>query len=436
MARNRSETEKKEVKRRWRIPPPVLRGPEAPGPEGLTVLDEFENELGVLLWKQLRSVLLWADVPGAERGDLFNEQIGSTRQADILAIVPDELPELREPMEDLLALLNDPVHVEPERIGLACNRIATWAEGEGAPRTALEFLQAASLACPANPRFALSVMRAARDLAQYPRAEAWFHRAVGLARQCRDWDSYIRAYLAHGTMMLRKGALPAARRSFLKGYRRATRQGLKEVRAMAVHDLFVVEYHLGNQEDGDKYAAKAIALYGPDHERFVRLSHDIAFVWLMEGAYENAMEILLHLLPKLPDKAQATVNGTLARAAAGAGRADIFEEARARLRAFPQDVGLAEAWVEVARGALILGRHDEAREAAVKAEALARRRMEGQIRFMAESVLEAISAEERASEHLQETPKAPSSRSRDELTRKIVTGLEEGRTPVTSPAGW
>ena len=417
--------EEQDVKRRWRIPPPVLRGPEAPGPEGLAVLEEMRSELGLLLWKTLRSILLWGDVSPAERKDLFPPELVNRRQAEILAILPDERHELRAPLEELLSILSSPAKADPERIGLACTRIASWTEGEGHANTALEFLQAAAVSCPANPRFALSVMRTSRDLAHYPRAEAWFHRVVGLARQCRDWDTYIRAYIAHGTMMLRKGALPAARRSFLKAYRRATRQGLKEVRTMALHDLFVVEYHLGNEEEGDQYAAQAVDLYGPDHERFPRIAHDIAFVWLMKGAYQNAMEVLSGVLPRLPDSAQATVNGTLARAAAGAGNAEMFENARRRLQTSPDNVGLAEAWVEVARGALILGRLEEAREAAMKAESLARRRLEGQVRFMAESVLDAINAEEKAAIHLRELPAAPRSASRDQLTVQIVSGLRE-----------
>ncbi|TVP54097.1 MAG: hypothetical protein EA351_13910 [Gemmatimonadales bacterium] len=401
------------------------------GPEGLAVLEELRSDLGLLLWKQLRSVLLWADVSPSERVGLFPEELAPRRQAEVLAVLPEEDHDLRGPLEELLEVIVRPDRADPERMGLACSRVATWAESEGAQNTALEFLQAAAVACPANPRFALAVMKTSRDLAQYPRAEAWFHRVVGLSRQCRDWETYIRAYIAHGTMMLRKGALPAARRSFLKAYRRAARQGLKDVRAMALHDLFVVEYHLGNEEKGDEYAAEAVALYGPEHERFPRIAHDIAFVWLMKGAYENAMKVLESVLPRLPDSAQATVNGTLARAAAGAGTPEVFESARKRLRAFPEHAGLAEAWVEVARGALILGRHEEAREAAVKAESLARRRLEGQVRFMAESVLDAVNAEEKAAIHLRELPAAARSPSRDELEVQIVTGLRESMPTVS-----
>lgn len=411
------------VKRVWRIPPPVLRGAESPGPEGLQVLEEFRSELGMELWKHLRSVLLWSDMSPSDRKALFPAGLAETRQAELLSLLPDEEHELRHPFEELIRMIAEPTRAEPERIGLACSRIAAWAEAEGGGRTALEFLQAGAVACPQNPRFALAVMRQARDLAQYPRAEAWFHRTVGIARQSRDWESYIRAYLAHGTMMLRKGALPAARRSFLKAYRRTVRQGIKQLRALALHDLFVVEYQMGNEEKGDEYAAQAVDAYGKDHERFPRLAHDIAFIWLMKGAYRNAMEVLGAVLPRLPDSAQPTVNGSLARAAAGAGIVEVYESARERLGHYPQDVGLAEAWVEVARGALMLGRMDEARQAASHAESLARRRLEGQVRFMAESVLEAIDAEEKAASYLRETPAAPNSDSRDEISHTIVEGL-------------
>jgi tetratricopeptide (TPR) repeat protein len=422
-----SRTRKPKVKRRWRIPPPVLRDPESPGPEGLTVLDDFKNELGSLLWRQLRSVLLWADVAAPDRKGLFFEDAPARRQAEILSVLPHDGHALRGPLEDLLELLDAPETVEAERIGLACTRIAAWAEGEGAPRTALEFLQAASLSCPANPRFALAVLRAARDLTQYSRAEAWFHRVVGLARQCRDWDTYVRAYIAHGTLMLRKGALPAARRSFLKALRRSTRQGLRETRAMALHDLFVVEYYMGNDEQGDAYASEAVETYGSGHERFPQLAHDIAFVWLMKGAYTNAMGVLREVIPRLPEQTRPVGFGSLARAAAGAGSDDVFREAREELSRYAEGQGVAEAWVEVARGALILGWISDAREAALQAETLARRRMEGQVRFMAESVLESIDAEERAAAYTRETPPAPRSGARDQLTSRVIAGL---RTPT------
>lgn len=419
----------KTTKRRWRIPPPLLRDAEAPGPEGLYVLEEFPSELGMVIWKSLRSVLLWAQVEPRSRGELFTENAAERRQAEILASVSEKETELRESLEGLLAILSDPAGADPEAVALSCTRLSAWAETKRSSRTALEFMQAASLACPANPRFALAVARGARDLAHYARAEAWFYRTVGLSRQVKDWETYIRAYLAHGKMLLRRGALPAAQRSFVKARRRATRQGLRAFEAMSYHEIFVLEIAMGNYRKALVYAERAAKAYGNRHEDFPILAHDVAYYWMQQGNYEHALPVFGEVLDKVPRLHRPTVLGSVARASAGVGDREGFRWAVAELEKAEPGPGVAESWVEVARGAVILGDHEDAGKAARYAEGLARERKEGQVRFMAESVIETAEADARAVTARKarlEEGMAEDRERHDELARKLLRTLKTG----------
>ena len=264
-------------KRRWRIPPPSIQDGDSPGPEGLSVLGEIQGELGAVLWKSLRSVLLWAGTESAYRRKLFDPPAADRRQQEILATVPEQASGLREALEDLLPALAKPDRADPNLVGAACERVAAWAETRQAPLTQLEYLQAAAACRPSDAGLALAVGGVARDLTHYARAEAWFYRAIGLARQAGEWRAYVMAYMKHGIMMLRRGALPAARRSFLKALRCSRRQGIRDGEARALHNLSNLEYRAGKPEKAIEYAARAIERYGPQHERLPRLVHDVVF---------------------------------------------------------------------------------------------------------------------------------------------------------------
>jgi tetratricopeptide (TPR) repeat protein len=312
--------------------------------------------------------------------------------------------------------------VDAEFVGRTCQRIASWAEGTNAPRTRLEFLQAAALACPSEPSYALAVGRAARDLTHYSRAEAWYQRALGLSRQVGEWEVYVRAYLSHGNMMLRRGAVPAARRSFLKGLRRSRRQGLRGVEGEALHDLCVLEWRAANRGLALDYGEQAVRVQGPQHPGLPRLAHDIAYLWLEEGQYAHALPVFMATLGKL---------GSIGRAAAGAGDVSGYEWARRRLLDAPPGPGVAESWVDLALAAARLARTDEVEEAARLAESIARARKEGQMRLMAESIL--------ADVHRQAASQPSAVVAEDErsnrLARDLLRTLQLVPVSSQSPAG-
>ncbi len=416
------------LKRHWRVPPPLLRDAQAPGPEGLNVIRELSSQLGATLWKSLRSVLLWARVSPQERKGLFPPEAHDRRVAGILSLEAE--PELEEPLLTLSEVLSKPDEADPEAVGLACSRVGRWADREGHPLTAVEFYQAAALTCPADARHALQVGRAVRDRAQYSRAEAWLQRAVGLGRQARDWDTYIRAYIALGKMMRQRGTYPAARRNLLKALRRATRQGLRNVEGMALHDLFVLEDECGNEAEARKYAAGAVRAYGQGHRLLPALAHDVAYFWLQRGYYDQALPVFFQVLPRVSGTHRTVALGSLARAAGASGDEQSHDWAGSLLFEAEEGPGLAEAWVEAARGAVALERWDDARIAAGRAEALARRRGEEKVRYLAEGVLQSVDSEERARQHRQQRPhpKEADEETR-ELARALVSTLQASPVP-------
>ncbi|TVR64021.1 MAG: hypothetical protein EA422_07735 [Gemmatimonadales bacterium] len=420
MLNGRSDTG---VKRRWRIPPPILRDAKAPGPEGLAVLEEFRSELGGVLWKSLRSVLLWAQARPSERKSLFAPDAAKRRALDLLALALEE-DDVREPLEMLTEVLAIPARVDPELVGLACRRLAGWAEGADAPLTSLEFLQAAALACPANAHFALAVGRATRDLAQYSRSESWLQRSVGLARQAGDWETYIRAYLGHGKMMLRRGVLPAARRSYVKALRRSVRQGLQELEAMTLQDLFILEDKAGNVTRAVTYATRAVATFPTRHRNLPHLAHDIAVFWMQRGDVEHAFPVLRETVDRVQERYRGIAIGSLARAGGHLGDEAAFDWAVGELERWWDGPGIADAWAEVARGAVAMARFDDARDFAQRAETMARHRGESLVRFEAEALIQSIQAEQAALESRSSDRPSSAQPETDQLARELLKSLQ------------
>jgi hypothetical protein len=114
----------------------------------------------------------------------------------------------------------------------------------------------------------------------------------------------------------------------------------------------------------------------------------------------------------------------------------VFEWARGEIVKYGPGPGIAEAWVDVARGALALSFYDDARQAAGLAEATARARKEGRIIFLAESVMEQIQAERKAAESLaaSRTERAES-RENDVLARELLRSLQHYSPPQEEAAG-
>ncbi|MDP9349296.1 MAG: hypothetical protein M3P24_09190, partial [Gemmatimonadota bacterium] len=353
MKQPRPAAKQKRQRRRWRwhIPPAILQGEEKL--EGMELLDELQasrtvevdRETGLVLWQSLRDVTLWASFdtmgqPGAQdaadedtgkqkpmrdyrptvadRAGLFSSTAAERRNASLARIDP-ELG-ITDPLRVLAGLLEDPLGTPQEVVTGACGEISHWAEEHELMATALAFGQAAALASPRNPVTGLRVGKLARKKGENARAETWFRRTVGLARQAKDWASYAEAFLWLGNLYVQRGSFPVARHLFIRSARAAKRHSLRNVHAGALHDLLVVAVLTGNIQEAASLARAAFDTYGTEHPRLPALAHDIAYFWMRLGQFEPALAVVEVLLPEMRTAAsRMVVLGSIARAAGGVG---------------------------------------------------------------------------------------------------------------------
>jgi len=418
--RQRKSSHQQRGARRWRIPPPLRGAGGGDGPEGLVILQEIKGPVGTLLWTTLRSVNAWIETSPSDRNALFPKRAADWQAVDILTAGPQR--ELESALQDLAALLRPGSRTEPEMVGQAATRVARWAEYNGYRSTSAAYFDAAANACLGNPGYSLAAGRSARDNARYPQAEAWFQRAIGVARQEGNWLVYADAYLAYGTMMRRRGNMPSARKHFERALRRGTRISERLIEAKALHHLFAVEFECENFDRAEKLAVSALRAYPENHFDLPRLAHDVAYFWVTRGDYASALEVFRAIEPLIPAKGQPTVAGGIALAAAGCGDVGSFESARRKLSKLPVLAGTSEAWLEVSRGAVHLGRSEVAASAARTAISIATERKEHKIVFLAEEQLERV--QEDFKTDLQPSATLSFDRDREHFVDEIVGALQ------------
>lgn len=206
------------------IPPPLLD-------DGRTAdfapLEEFSGNVAILLWRTLRSITLWTHTDPDEHQHLSNPAAYRDRRDQIQAAEIDTaiMPALLTAAE----LLNPTSDYSPERLADACVQIAAWATAADAPRTALEYGQAAALAEPRDARLALGVARAAARANQAPRAESWCEQAIARARTHQDWHAYALAQVERAAL-LRERSPSASEQSIRRARRAIDRYALHDAR--------------------------------------------------------------------------------------------------------------------------------------------------------------------------------------------------------------
>jgi tetratricopeptide (TPR) repeat protein len=378
-----STTKDEDDGRRWHIPPPVLGLTGFTGPEGAVILEEVEGPLGVLLWRTFRNVATWSATPAAARA-----QLAVDGDASVLEAINDAVPpaELAGPL-NVLAAIRTATQPKEAAVGSAVQAVGRWATSAGHGRAGAELHQLAASVCPSDPDAALLAGRATRRIADYSRSEIWLQRAIDLARRAEDWRTYADGFLELGTMMRRRGNLPAARRHFKRAYRRALRAGLHDLRAQAAHDLFVTYTELSRREDAEHWALEALRTYPRGDANIPRVAFDLAFLWLADGQHEEALRVFTTVEPLVSGAGNAVVWGGIGRAAGGCGDRERFERARAELLRASPSAGLSDAWLELARGARLLQHVDHAVEAATTSLEMARSRGEHKVEIQAEEFL-------------------------------------------------
>lgn len=435
MKTTRSKTAAPRLPRRWRTPPPLTRGSESL--EGMEILREVGGEVGVLLWQAYRNVMFWASTEQGERGRLFSPEAGRKRAAELAeARIPDELA---GPLSAFGEMLSAPDSTGGEAMAQACTGIARWADDEGHINTALSFTQAAAVASQRNARLSLAVGQLARRRGELPRAETWFRHTVMVARQVGDWESYSRAYIALGNMLIRRGNFPGAHRMHIKALRAARRKGLQQIQGMALHDLFAIAVETGRKEQAEEYARQAFRAYGARHPLIPVLAHDVAYFWAEQGHFGRALEVFQALEPYMTSpRDRLGLTASLARASAGAGNRETFRRAWTqvvRLNKDPELQGVVPGcMLDLALGAASLGEWDRAESAAEEAYELATKSGQAKIRFRAESLMDSI-RNGRLAEARQEAARvaAPSVKG-DTLAHEFVRTLGESRVVASAAA--
>jgi tetratricopeptide (TPR) repeat protein len=374
----------------------------SPALDGVAILREIPDDVGVLLWQSVRNVRLWAAAEPEARGRLFREGAGSRRRQTLAAVSALDA-EAKAALRTVAGLLESPGKMGAEGLGKACQVLARWAASRGADETALAFAEAAASASPATPLLAYEAGRLARARAEYARAEHWFTEAIRNARRQRDWKTYALGFSGLGNVHVRKGNFPAARQAHLRCLRAARRHSLLALQGEAHHDLFMLAVETGAGREADEHAAAAFSVYGAKHRKLPRLAYDVAYQWTMRGCFAPALALAEALLPHFDTPAERVLAlGLVARAAGGAGERERFAAASGPVRAMEGGPAVAEtlagALLGVAYGAMSLGEREVAREAAERAAALAHPRQQGYNLVQADALLE------RARAHLAAPP--------------------------------
>src|SRR3712207_1715661 len=122
------------------------------GVAGLDTVAELPTDVSTLLWRVLRTVLLWAAEDAAHRGELLEGDALAGWEESLLTSTFDA--ELRMPLAVIVGELGRGEQASPGRVSWACLCITDWALGKRGSRTALAFAEAAALASPEQARYA------------------------------------------------------------------------------------------------------------------------------------------------------------------------------------------------------------------------------------------------------------------------------------------
>src|SRR4051794_30697492 len=179
------------------------------------ILDELPDALGLVLWQDLRHLRDWAESPSEVRSRLFNpptvEVHAKRRDARACAA------ELITALDTFASLKANPLTANPRDIGRACEQVVSWALEHEHTRTAIEWAEFAALVEPTNPKSANVAGRVTRNANEYDRAEIWFKRGIGYAREQGNVVEQIWGHLGYGRLCQELGWVKGARKHLGRG---------------------------------------------------------------------------------------------------------------------------------------------------------------------------------------------------------------------------
>lgn len=406
--------------------------------EEIVALKDIPDLLAVSLWRTLRNVWMWTETAPEKRKDLFG--FPDLERLEAVAYACMHAPQLIEPFGSFLFLLRAPNEIPASQVAGACRQVYEWAEPRSLLLTAVHFAEAAGVVAPDDPVYANDAGWMCYRAGLYERARDWYDRGYGLAVRMRHTnrsvsrDQSIRALLRIGTLLQTLGKHKEAKEYYARAARRAARNGRKPLAAKANHDLLAYMAEVGTYPEGEEFAREALNLYAYDAPRLPALAHDYGFLLAQSRYYTHAIPLLkLSLSRNHIPEIQTLAWGTLARTAGGAGRRELFEEAKAavlsRVALHPEYA--PGVFVQLAEGALSLREWDQAEAFAAMALEAARRRRQGLQERDALSLLDRVATRQPAQP--EESPPNP-----DQirlLTRRFASRLQKWKAPDSGESG-
>lgn len=360
-----------------------------------TVLQELDDDRGLVVWLSLRAVDLWGTCEPETRGRLFPREAESARTARIESLGALE-PDLRDVLLVLAGLMGTPA-VDGPFVASTCAALARWADEGGWPQTAFEAAARAGLASPWAPTYALLAGTMAQRAAEYGRAAGWLARAVRLARRAGDGVSHANALLAWAQIYMARGERAPAEKTLHETLRIARRHGVWEVKPRAYHDLFCIQCTDGDVRTAAAYALAAAEGYGLHHRLLPALAHDVGLFLATHGQGCHALPLMKVLAPRVSTASYRLVAySSVGRVAGGVGDrtcfADAWSDVWRMLDERVSEARAAEALINLAFGAAELGDTSRGEMAAREALRIAAARQEGREVAAAENLLALLAA--------------------------------------------
>lgn len=369
-----------------------LPGHRTSGLDGLEILEEVGEPLGVTLWQLYRDVGEWVNTDAECRGELFQAPLAESAYLQrLLSPVPEEIADSVATAWEAVTGPGDAARSRP--LSRALVEVFDWAERNGYDQTAASFATVTATLRPRDADLAFKAGRAERRCGRYHQAEAWFQRSVGLARRAGDAAAYATAYLGWGLLAEERADRVQARRYYVRAWRAAQRGGLRGLVAAARHNLIPLSAPPLPFAEGHAHIVAAYRMYDPRHAPLARLAHDAGGFYTEHGYYALSLQLYLAALPQVTRPAERTaVHSNIARSAAALGRKDLFSDAEtAVLNELERPLEhTADALSELALGAYTLGLRRKARSYAVEALRIAEARQSAASIKVARQVIEAI----------------------------------------------
>jgi tetratricopeptide (TPR) repeat protein len=309
------------------LPPPVHRRRES------EILNEIPNVLGLVLWQDVRHLHAWADTCEALRppADIFNPSPPTwvlAKHRDARA----QCGELSDALGALQAVAAAPRSVDRTGVAHACRQVVDWALAHEHTQTAIEFAEAAARVDPKNPEMANLAGRVTRNAGEYARAEVWFNRGIGYAREQSNKLELTRGHLGYGTLCKLTGRVRDAQKHLNSGSRIARKHGSPSLAAEAQHDLCALLIERGHYPQAEEHAFVALRWYPKNHHRLPLFVADVALLFVLRRHFSAAVRLLRNTVRLL--EAPGTKTAVLAlysRALAGAGHAEEATRQRRRV---------------------------------------------------------------------------------------------------------